>query len=215
MAYENYNTVAWSDGSPITSLKLAQMSTNTQQVKEVVDDKATGVLVFSQSTSQVPNATGYSNFTDNQIIALSANANISISENRYYRITVNVPAITVLGAGAEDSRYVINIYNGSNTSGSKIASWDVTPHTFSLINVATGTANIANEAVKSNSYPSRIGSGTYSVLQSTAGGALTNQNFILSVQRVQGLSANNAPAWRIEGSATAPIQIYLEDVGGT
>jgi hypothetical protein len=224
MAYENYNFVSWSDGTPISSVRLSQMSTNIEQVKDVVDDKASGVIKFNQLTTQVPNATGYSTFVENEVIFLKdetgtggQDRRVSISGNRHYKITVNIPAIGVLRPGAEDSTYAINLYNGLNladTSKVKLASWEVTPHTFSFINVAAvALANISNEAIKSNTYPSKIGAGIYTVLKTT-GTALTNQSFFLAVARVIGANSNNAGNWRIEGSATAPIQIYVEDAGG-
>ena len=224
MAYENYNFVSWSDGTPISSLRLSQMSTNIEQVRDVVDDKASGVIKFKNITSQVPNATGYSTFVENEIIFLRDDSGtggqdrrVSISENRHYKITVNIPAIGILRPGAEDSTYVIRIYDGINLADDgkqELAKWEVTPHTFSFINVAAvALANISNEAIKSNTYPSKIGAGTYTVLKTT-GAALTNESFFLTVARVIGANSNNAGNWRIEGSASAPIQIYVEDAGG-
>ena len=97
MAYENYNFVSWSDGTPITSLRLSQMSTNIEQVKDVIDDKASGVLKFNQLTTQSPNATGYSDFTEHEVIYLKdesgtggSDRRVSIAENRYYKIIVNI-----------------------------------------------------------------------------------------------------------------------------
>lgn len=221
MAYENYNFVSWTDGTPISSTRLAQMSTNIEQVKDVIDDKALGVLSFSQSTALANYASN--NFSENEILYLKdegvggTDKRVTISENRYYKITVNIPTITVLGAGCEDSKYVINIYNGLNIADSgkvKIAYWEVTPHTFSFINVASGSANISNEAVKTATYHSKIAAGTYSVLKVTGGVAETNQSFFLTVTRSAGANTNNAPAWRIEGTASSPIQLYVEDAGG-
>ena len=226
MAYENYNFVSWSDGTPISSLRLSQMSTNIEQVRDVVDDKASGVIKFNQLTTQVPNATGYSTFVENVIISLKDESatsgqdrRVSISENRHYKVTVNIPAIGILRPGAEDATYIIRLYKGvylADTGNTKIATWEVTPHTYSLINlanVAQANANISHHALKSNTYPSKIGAGTYTIL-TTTGAALTNQSFFLTVARLIGANSNNAGNWRIEGSATAPIQIYVEDAGG-
>jgi len=221
MAYENYNFVSWTDGTPLSSARLAQMSTNIEQVKDVIDDKALGVLSFNELTTQATYAN--TNFTENEVIYLKddtgtggSDKRVAILENRYYKVTVNIPAISVLNAGCEDSKYVINIYNGlslADAGRQKIAYWEVTPHTFSFINVASSSANIANEAIKSATYPSKIAGGTYSVIRTT-GTALTNQSFFLSVSRSAGANTNNSPAWRIEGNASAPIQIYVEDAGG-
>ena len=221
MAYENYNFVSWTDGTPISSTRLAQMSTNIEQVKDVIDDKAFGVLSLNELTTQANYASN--NFTENEVIFLKddtgtggSDKRVTIFENRYYKITVNIPAISVLNAGCEDSKYVINVYNGlslSDAGTQQIAYWEVTPHTFSFINVASGSADIANEAIKSATYPSKIAGGTYSVVRTT-GTALTNQSFFLTVARSAGANTNNAPAWRVEGNASAPIQIYVEDAGG-
>lgn len=222
MAYENYSFVSWTDGTPITSTRLGQMSTNIEQVKDVIDDKAQGILKMNESTSTLPNSTGYSGFAENPVIYLKdesgtggSDRRVTISANRYYKVTVNIPSISVLNAGSEDSKYVINMYNGTDLGNSpaKIASWEVTPHTYSYINVASAAANIANEALKTTTYVSKIAGGTYSVLKTT-GSALTNQSFFLTVTRSAGANTNNAPNWRIDANATSPIQIYVEDVGG-
>ena len=51
MAYENYTFVSWTDGTPITGDRLAQMSTNIDQVKDATDDKPYGLLKFKTVTS--------------------------------------------------------------------------------------------------------------------------------------------------------------------
>ena len=221
MAYENYNFVSWTDGTPLSSTRLAQMSTNIEQVKDVIAPKPLGILSFNQLTTQVSYAS--SNFSENEVVylrddtgAAGSDNRVFISENRYYKVTVNIPAISVLNAGCEDSKFVISVYNGldlADAGKEKITYWEVTPHTFSLINVASVAANINNEALKSSTYPSKIAAGTYSVVRVT-GTALTNQSFFLTVARSAGASTNNPPAWRIEGNSSAPIQIYVEDVGG-
>ena len=44
MAYENYATVAWTNGTPITADRLQQMSINSDQIKEATDDNPKGVI---------------------------------------------------------------------------------------------------------------------------------------------------------------------------
>lgn len=232
MAYENYNFVSWSDGTPISSLRLSQMSTNIEQVKDVVDDKASGIIKLNQVNT---NATlTFTNFgVENAIVSLKDETStggqdrrVSIGENRYYKITVNIPSINVADVGNEDSKFIISLYNAATIVGNtgKIASWEVTPHTFSYINVAAATgnnatnlranmANISNEAIKLAAYPSKIGAGVYTIVRTTST-AITNQSFILSVQRAQGLSNVNLPSWSLITTVTSPIQIYVEDAGG-
>lgn len=222
MAYENYLFVSWTDGTPITGARLAQMSTNIEQVKDVVNDKATGVIKFKQVTTQMPNATGYSDSAEHEVVYLidetgtgGSDNRVTIDSNRYYKIVLNIPTISVLNAGGEDSKYTINLYSGTGLSNSptKLAIWEFTPPPYTYINVAGGAANIANEVLKTTTYPTKIGGGTY-VLLKTNPTAITNQSFFATVGRTVGASSNNLPNWRVEGNATAPIQLYVEDAGG-
>ncbi len=223
MAYENYNFVSWSDGSPLSSNRLGQMSTNIEQVKDVVDDKAQGILRLNQIQTQLPNSTGYAGFTENEIIYLKdqsseeggADRRVTIETNRYYKVTVNIPSIAVLARGAEDCKFTINIYNGNSLSDPsllKIGFWEITPHIFGYIDVSSN-ASANTFTVKSNTYPTKTAAGTFSVVQ-TSGATKETKSFFATVARIQGLSANNAPRWRIEANSASPIQLYVEDVGG-
>lgn len=226
MAYENYNFVSWSDGSPLSSNRLGQMSINIEQVKDVVDDKAQGIIKMNQIESQSPNATGYSNFITvgvqgNEIIYLKNESptgpdrRVSIADNRYYKLTVNVPAITIKGRGAEDSRYVIAIWEGTGFAEPNLllASWEVSPAPYGFFDVSAN-ANVSTLSVKTTSYPTKIGAGVYSVVQSTASQAITNKSFFVSIGRLPGANSNNAPNWVVEANSSSPLQFYVEDVGG-
>lgn len=224
MAYENYNYVSWTNGTPLTGERLAQMSTNIEQVKAAVDDKSTGIIRFNQVTASVPNSVaGWTDFVEREIVYLrddsgtgGSDRRVTIPSQRYYKVTVNIPDITIRAAGAEDSRFTINLYNGTGLANTptKLAMWEVTPHTYTYIDTALAVANITNHKLKTaGTYLTKIGGGTFSILLTTANAAV-NQNFFASVARVQGASANNAPGWYIFASAQAPIQLYVEDVGG-
>jgi hypothetical protein len=222
MAYENYNFVSWTDGSPLSSSRLGQMSINIEQVKDVVDDKAQGILKLNQLTSQLPNSTGYSDFEEYEIIALKDESGdlgpdrrVTIAENRYYKVSVNIPAITVKGRGAEDSRYMINLHEGfglADTNRNRIGSWEVSPHPFGFYDVS-GDVNANTITVKSNSYPTKIAAGLFSVVQATTV-AITNRSFFVSINRITGANTVNAPRWVVEANAEAPLQFYVEDAGG-
>lgn len=220
MAYENYLFVSWTAGTPITGARLAQMSTNIEQVKDVVNDKATGIIKLKQIVTPSPTTGSYSDNAEHEIIFLSnegANGDftVSIDANRYYKITLNIPTISVLNAGGEDSKYTINLYSGLGLSNSptKLAIWEFTPPPYTYINVAGGAANIANEVLKTTTYPTKIGGGTYTFVSKTTT-SLTNQTFFATVGRTVGASSNNQPGWRVDANGTAPIQLYVEDAGG-
>lgn len=234
MAYENYNFVSWSDGSPLSSNRLGQMSTNIEQVKDVVDDKAQGVLRLNQIQSLYPNSTGYSGFGENEIIYLKdqsleeggSDRRVTVEANRYYKVVFNIPAITILNRGSEDSKYTINLWSGTGISDlnkSKIGSWDITPSIYGYIDVSTNssgnTFTVSGNTypaftVKTTFYPTKIGAGTYSVVQTSGSEKELDKTFFVSITRSQGLSTNNAPNWRIDATSSSPIQFYVEDVGG-
>lgn len=224
MAYENYLFVSWTDGTPLTGTRLAQMSTNIEQVKDVVDDKATGVIRLNEVTSAVPNTTpGYTDFAEHEIIYLrddsttgGSDRRVSIGANRYYKVNVNIPSIAILAAGGEDAKYTLNVYSGANIADSGkllLGSWDVSPPPYTYINVATLAPVIGSEILKTTTYPTKLGAGTFSIVKSTTT-AVINQSFFASVARTVGASSNNATGWRVDAGVTSPIQFSVEDAGG-
>jgi hypothetical protein len=217
MTYENYLFVSWTDGTPLTGTRLAQMSTNIEQVKDVIDDKATGVIKMVEYNSTVPPNSTYYDYAEHEVGYLrdesssgGADSRITIDANRYYKMVVNIPSISVNTFGGEDCKYTINAYQGLNVSDTNkllLASWDVTPAPYAKIDFFNNTI-----VQKTSSYPSKFGGGTYSVLKSTST-ALVNKSFFVSVTRTQGI-INVPTTWRVDGGSSNPIQIYVEDVGG-
>ena len=220
MAYENYFYVSWAAGTPLTSGRFEQMSLNIQQIKDAATDNPNGILQFNQSTTASANWNDFAvsheiiNLVDNTGTG-GLNQQVAIDASRYYKVAINIPGIVVWGPGSEDSTFKLELYRGISTGNAAtlISTWKITPSTFSYLNVASAAANIANEAVKSNSYPSIIGGATYSVIQQTTT-ALTQQSFYAAITRDQGASSNNSPSFAIYAATGAPIQLYVEDVGG-
>lgn len=226
MAYENYYFVSWTAGTPLSGDRLAQMSTNIEQVKEASEINTKGIIAFNSTSASLPNTTGWTDFAEHEIIALRDESlfdiqdildnRVSVAQNRYYKITLNLPCIVVNGPGCEDSRFTISLYEGTdlaNTSNLQ-AAWDITPHTYSYINVASAAANIANEALKTTTTRStRLGGGLYSYVLSSST-AITNKSFYITVKRIAGANTNNAPSWYVFANSSARIQMYAEDAGG-
>ena len=217
MAYENYRFISWTDGTPISSDRLGQMSTNIEQVKDATDDRPQGLIQFIESTSDVPNSVGYSDFAEYELISLKYDApsdrRVSVDGNRYYKLVLNFPGFLIKAAGAEDSIYSIKFYQGTFGNASTLLNtWRVSPHIFSYYNVDTDPSPTLN-SVKSSGYPTIIGAGTYShVITSTSSG-VNSESFYVAFKRDQGASSNNAPAYYVQGSLTS-IQFYAEDIGG-
>lgn len=219
MAYENYSFVSWTGVTPITSERLQQMSTNISQVKDATDDIPRGVLKIKTISGSTLGP--YTNFnTENEIISLEneggggVNNLITVGSNRYYRLTLSFPGITVLNAGAEDSTYLITLNEGTTSSPVVLATWKVTAPAYTFIDTATANANIANHKLKSASFPTRIGAGTYSVIFDSTSSGVTNKRYYIGITRDDGASQNNAPSFQILTS-DARMQFYAEDVGGS
>jgi hypothetical protein len=203
MAYENYSQVSWTDGTPITGDRLQQMSTNIQQVKEATTDSPEGIKKLKVVTSNTASYTDFSN--THEIINLTDESGtgggdnrVTISANRFYRVTLNFTGFVVDTKGAEDCTYILSLHTGTHGSANTmIYSARFTPPPFAYIDV------------------SRFGAGSHSVvLQSNISG-FSNEVFFAAINRIQGASATNAPAYYVPASATVqPLQMYVEDVGG-
>jgi hypothetical protein len=223
MAYENYSQVSWTDGTPITGDRLQQMSTNIQQVKEATTDSPEGVKKLKTVTSNTASYTDFAN--THEIINLSDESGtgggdnrVTISANRFYRVTLNFTGFVVDTKGAEDCTYILSLHTGTHGSANTmIYSARFTPSPFAYIDVSTLGANatISNIALRNNSYDSRFGAGSHSVvLQSNISG-FSNEVFFAAINRIQGASATNAPAYYVPASSTVqPLQMYVEDIGG-
>lgn len=222
MAYENYSFVSWADGTPITGERLAQMSTNIEQVKDATSDKPNGIIKFKTVTAS-PGS--WTNFSENLIISLSdesgtggADNRVTISSNRFYRVTLHFTGFVINDKGAEDSYYTIKLcegtFGGANTT---LQQYRMTPHAFTYIDVSTlgSGATIAQHSLKNGAYDTRIGAGTYSVILQSNSAGFSNQTYFASVKRDQGASSNNAPSYSVPASVGNELQFYIEDVGGT
>lgn len=230
MAYENYSFVSWSEGTPITSLRLHQMSTNTHQVKLATDSLPKGVLKFKQIASgdSPSTATVNANIQGNyEVIALKnegggVDNRITLENGRRYRITVSFPGVKVATAGGEDSIYHLAIKRGTiTTPGNVIANVYLESYPGLYVNVAsTAVSNVTvtsggNTIVSANNITPntdiRFGAGTYSYVFSGAGEV--NESFFVEIKKTAGSSgANRITTYSIAASET-PIQFYIEDVG--
>jgi hypothetical protein len=213
MAYENYRFISWSAGTPITGDRLGQMSTNIDQVKDATDDNPRGLIEINQVTTNTPDTTGWSDFSEHTLISLEedppADNRVTLPASRWYRIVFVFPGIVLKDKGAEDSNFYIKMYeDGSPIPG---ATWRFTPHTYDYYDVSSGTG-VTDTSIKAGGYPTRIGAGTYTFVSDSIAG-FSNKTFSVAIKRDQGASANNAPAYYIPASE-GYMQLYVEDIGG-
>jgi hypothetical protein len=214
--YTNYSTVSWSDLTPITSVRLNQMSTNIDQVKLVNDSKPKGILKIREATGNVSNGSVAGDiFKHTKIISLTQETEgnvaydnrVTLSSQRYYRLTFICPGIVQADAGGEDSIYYIRFRTGNTANTGTILS------TFVLSSGAGLYINTDAEAPTTDNITLRsdivFGAGTYSyVFQGTNA---NNESHIVELERYKS-NSNNASGWTVLGAA-GKMQFYIEDIG--
>jgi hypothetical protein len=219
MAYENYSFVSWTDGTPISSDRLAQMSMNMEQIREANDSKPSGVIEFIETTSGAVAA----NVVDSnvEIIALTnpdggSDQRVTIDQNRYYKVTCVFPGFIVNGKGAEDAVLSLKIFNAVQSgygAASPLMVWDFAIPPYSFYNTAAN-ANTIVESVKATDLTT-VGAGTYSIYVESGGGLNAN-SFSAAVIRTGGTSGlTNAPVVSVTASATNKLQLIVEDAGAS
>jgi len=220
MAYENYSFVSWTDGTPISSDRMAQMSMNIEQVRDFNDSKPSGILEFIELTTN--NVVSNVGNTSTSMLALTnpnggSDQRVTIPDNRYYKVTIVFPGFTVYTKGAEDSLLTLQAWQAVSSgysATSPLMEWNFTqsPHIF------YNTASNANVAASGQTFKqdySRIGSGTYSIYLESGGG-LNAASFSVSVKRTFGTSGStNAPQISVNPTATERLQLIIEDVGAS
>lgn len=227
--YTNYSVVTWSDTTPITSVRLNQMSVNIEQVRVVNDEKPKGILKFRTSSAAVSNVAGQI-FSNTAIIALTQETSgntafdnrVTLSNSRYYRLTFVCPGIEQTDAGGEDSTYYIRFRTGNTAGAGTVLSQFVlnsgvgsfislqsTANTdIAVTDTSSATKTISNTSTRSSIV---FGAGTYSCI--FPGNGDVNRSHIVELERAAGASgSNNASGWTVLGS-TGTLQFYIEDIG--
>jgi len=210
--YTNYAIVSWSDTTPITSVRLNQMSTNIEEVKIANEDKPKGIVKYKITSPSVSSNNGAENDAY-KLLALELSGGddtrVTLDPTRYYKFTISIPNIQQLSPGGEDGYYTLRIREGNvANTGTVLTEWKLSPPIVGFWNNQDGTITISTDlAVNGNIY---FGAGTYTYL--TSGLTKTNQAYIAELQRTNGSTQSaNLPEWGISGGS---LQFYVEDVGG-
>lgn len=218
MAYESYSFVSWTAGTPLSYDRLGQMSTNISQVKDATDDNPKGIIKLKTVSGTTFGPLSTASNTETEIIALEdsggVNNLITVAPNRYYRMNLTFPGIRINGPGGEDSTYQVSICEGTPGARANVNLWNITIPSFTYLNSAAGNATLANNALKSNSYPTIVGAGTYTVVLESTSNGRTNVRYYVGVKRIAGASSNNLPTFSVLTNE-AKLQLYAEDVGGS
>ena len=221
MAYENYRFISWTSGTPITGARLAQMSTNIEQVKLATDDRPQGIIKYSKLTSFGSYSAG--DVARNTLVNLRDDTpsgqdnRVSADANRYIRLMITFPGIKITARGAEDTRYELSIYEGLDTdpSPTEVAKYYLNPHLYAFYDVATNGASTTTIDVRSTGNDVYFGAGSYSTVMDTSTTGWTNKNFFASIKRIANSDMANSPGYTVMSSSGSPLEFYAEDIGGT
>lgn len=220
MAYENYVQVAWTLGTPISADRLQQMTENIQQVKDATDDNPKGVIKIKEVATAV---TSNSMNVFTEIINLknegsgNPDNSVTLPGSRYVKLTLTFPGIKVSAPGQEDSVYILRVSQGSNANtANTLYQWKISQPIHTFLDASAGVPTTANTQIRSSSYPSYFGAGSYSFI-TTTGTGITGSNgsgvFNVEIYRDSGNSAAN-PSTFVIPCNESKMQFYIEDVGG-
>lgn len=223
MAYENYRFISWASGTPITGARLAQMSTNIEQVKLATDDRPQGIIKYTKASSPVTYGTGTSTSTTRNTLASlrddtpsGSDNRVSADANRYVRLILDFPGIKIASRGAEDVKYELLIYEGLDTDPSPtlVSKHYLNPHIYAFYDVSSN-ASTTTVSVRSSGNDVYFGAGMYSVVLDTSSSGWTNKNYFCAVQRTANSNMTNVPDYTVMAGSTSPVEFYAEDIGGT
>ncbi len=210
--YTNYAIVSWTDTTPITSVRLNQMSTNIEEVKIANDDKPKGIVRYKITSPSIASNSGTENDAY-KLIALELSGGddtrVTLDPTRHYRFTIALPGITQTAPSAEDGYYVLRIREGNvANTGTVLTEWQFSPTIAAFWNGQDGTITVNTDiSIRANI---TFGAGTYTHMVS--GLTKTNQAYLAELQRVNGpTQTSNLPEWSITGGS---LQFYVEDIGG-
>jgi len=210
--YTNYSLVTWTDLTPISSVRLNQVSTNIEQVKIANEDKPKGLLKISNTViTNGSSAGGGNEFANIKLTSLDLvggiDNRVTIDSTRYYRLTLNLPGIIQQDAGGEDSRYEIRFCkNNGISTGNTLTTFTLNSGIGTYIDLTSGAATVGNTAVRSTI---NFGAGSYSTIYSST---KVNESFFIEVQRIAGASSANPCTWALTDASL--VQFYIEDIGG-
>jgi len=221
MAYENYRFVAWANGTPITGSRMAQMSTNIEQVKLATDDRPQGLIKYKKRTAVLSIAA--ENTDPHTIVSLKDDSpsgfdnRVTADSNRYVRMMLTLPAIKITARGAEDTTYHLDIFEGLDTDPSPalLSKHYLNPHLYAFYDVNTNGASTTDISVRSTGNDVYFGAGTYSVVLDTGSSGWTNKNFFARITRLANNNMTNSPGYTVMAGSTSPLEFYAEDIGGT
>ena len=221
MAYETYNPVSWSDGTPITSTRLQQMANNTDLVKTATDDYAQGIIIIrTNSNPYMGGQLGQSaNIVNLNLTDIGGGINYSVSANpsRYIKITFVCPGIKI-AQGSENEKYSFQLrYSDSGFSGGSgtlLQEWFFGVPGQDLLSknsvTISGSDVLLDTSITPYTTDKQIGGGTYAFVTSSPANGMTSRSFGIWVTRT---GSGDQASFDIINAGLGQYQMMAEDCG--
>ena len=187
MAYETYNQIAWSDGTPISSDRLQQMSTNSELIKTTTEGYAQGVL---KNAVLVANSADIATATETSIISFTG---LTVGSNRWVKFTFTTPGIRIDDGNNEEFQYHFRLVEGSAYGTGRIGEWNFT------IPDSNGMG------------AKQLAGGSYTVFLDSGATGIDNKQYTVFVKRSN--SGGTPSTYRVLANGTSQTQLFAEDCG--
>jgi hypothetical protein len=187
MGYTTYSTVSWSDGTPISSDRLQQMSTNSESIKTTTQGYSQGILKFNEISSNTsPDIT---DDTATAVIALDGSNALQVGANRWIKFTFTTPGVKIDTGADEENQYHFRLVAGTAHGTGTIAEWNF------------GVPDSNGMGAK------QIAGGSYTVVIDSGSG-ISSQVYTLFVKRSGGTAA-----YKVLATNVSKTQLIAEDCG--
>ena len=186
MPYDTYNPVSWSDGTPISSDRLQQMSTNSELIKTTTEGYAQGVLRYAEVSTNSGNIT---NAAETNIISFTG---LTVGSNRWVKFTFTTPGIKIDDGDDEEYQYHFRLVEGTTYASGRIAEWNF------------GVPDSNDMGSK------QIAGGAYTVFLDSSPTGIDNKTYTLFVKRSAGTNV-----YKVLANGTSKTQLFAEDCGSS
>ena len=184
MPYDTYNPISWSDGTPISSDRLQQMSTNSDLIKTTTEAYSQGVLKYAESS------TNSGNITDATATNIISFTGLSVGSSRWVKFTFTTPGIKIDDGDDEENQYHFRLVEGTTYGTGRIAEWNF------------GVPDSNDMGAK------QIAGGSYTVFVDSSATGIDNKTYTIFVKRSGGTSV-----YKVLANATSKTQLFAEDCG--
>jgi len=200
--YTTYDQISWADGTPITSDRLQQMSTNIDLVKDVTDGYSKGIIAFTAT----PETPAYkTDETYHPVIRLDSTVSLAmtVDAQRYVKVTFVTQGIEIAN-GNEDEIYSWKLVDATSYHiDNVVQEW--------FFGIEGGDVIVDASTITPHTAAKKIGGGTFTMMFNTGALGWTSENLGIYLGRT---GTEPLTSYRlILPSGVTKHQFFAEDCG--